>query len=156
MNKTILTIRELHNGNTRIESSDEDFLKEIAAAIDKRMGAIAVGNTEDSSGPCFYVVYGPGVIRTAKDESTNVVDNCFFVKIDLIEWSEDDVGQFQTLGFPRAIERFPVPNDFRCDDESGDEAIGDYIMDTLESQYRVKPILTSWTKENEDDNSSEH
>jgi len=60
------------------------------------------------------------------------------ISISLIEWYEDDIGQYQDK-FPRSINDFVVDQDFEDDD-----SLGDFIMKSLETQYGVLPVLVSW------------
>ena len=62
------------------------------------------------------------------------------VKIDLIEWYVDDVGQYQEQGLPRSLDCLKL---FIRADELTDDAIGEEILSLLEKSYRIKPVLVS-------------
>ena len=149
--KPILTVRQLHNGNIRLESCNHLFLDELAKVFEKWTGkTFSVDDTEVSSGSCWYAVFDPWTVKTAEDEAVYYGDT-FKVTVDLIEWFEDDTGQYQERGLPRTFDAVYVPNVMK----DNDDAIGDFVMNLLESMYRIKPVLVSWTKEGEDNNGQE-
>ena len=63
------------------------------------------------------------------------------VKIDLIEWYEDDVGQYADKGLPRSLDSFDV----ECDSED-DNALGDAVLGELSVKYKVAPVLACWSR----------
>ena len=63
------------------------------------------------------------------------------VKIDLIEWYEDDIGQYEKDGLPRGLNEFVV-NVSSADNE----VVGEEIMQQLEVQHRIRPVLIAWDK----------
>ena len=63
------------------------------------------------------------------------------VKIDLIEWYEDDMGQYAEKGLPRNIDTLSVD----CDSED-DNALGDAVLGELSTKYKVQPVLACWSR----------
>lgn len=63
------------------------------------------------------------------------------VKIDLIEWYEDDVGQYAEKGLPRNLDMLEVD----CDSEDGD-VLGDAVLRALSIKYKVEPVLACWSR----------
>ena len=63
------------------------------------------------------------------------------INIGLIEWYNDDIGQYEEKGLPRKMPDLIVP--FRCD-EVEDDNIGSYLMGYLSGKYGIDPVLISW------------
>lgn len=59
--------------------------------------------------------------------------------ISLIEWYMDDIGQYQDK-LPRSLEKFEM--EWQAFDN--DDAEGEALINALEKQYGVKPVLISW------------
>ena len=63
------------------------------------------------------------------------------VKIDIMEWYEDDVGQYDKDGLPRELNEFVVSVS-----SADNEVVGEKIMHQLEVQYQIRPVLVEWDK----------
>lgn len=149
--KPILVVRQLHNGNVRLESQNHLFLDELAKVFGKWTGKQhKVEDTETESGSRWYIVFDSETVKTAKDEAV-YCGNTFKVTVDLIEWFDDDTGQYQERGLPRTFDTVYVPDALK----DNDDAIGEFVMDLLGNTYRIKPVLVSWKKEDENNNEQE-
>lgn len=71
---------------------------------------------------------------------------CFRVAVDLIEWFEDDVGQYELRGLPRNCQAIYVPLEIKDDDD----AVGEFLLNYFQAIYRIKPVLVNWNKIAED------
>ena len=63
------------------------------------------------------------------------------VKIDIVEWYDDDVGQYAENGLPRNIDALSVD----CDSED-DNILGDAVLGALSAKYNVEPVLACWSR----------
>ena len=72
-------------------------------------------------------------------------EEAFKVTVDLIEWFEDDTGQYQKQGLPRTFDAVFVPLRLKDDDD----AIGEFLLDLFQAIYRIRPVLVSWNKDEE-------
>lgn len=80
--------------------------------------------------------------ETFKDIVENTGKFAIVVKVSLIEWYEDDIGQYQEKGLPRS---FDDPKTIICDAED-DDTIGATILRDLEVAYNVCPVLVAWDR----------
>lgn len=146
MNKSSVPIkvRKLRNGDTRLESPSRYIIEELAKLLPHAGAGVSRGvfdtETLDTDGRVYYVLFTEDEMAVVEDDRTFVSD-CAVIKMSLIEWAEDDIGQYEKRGFPRHLEGWYVPVSMLS---KSDEEIGDYLMDELGKAYGKSPVLILW------------
>ena len=69
----------------------------------------------------------------------------YAVKVDLIEWYEDDVGQYAGNGLPSSLDEVLHVECAECSGEKASDDLGCAVMNKLEAIYKIRPALVCWS-----------